>query len=189
MPSNRLAEGSIWHAFLHLKQIQNRPKKKKKRKPRHPTMQHVPSADGLFTAEKIDISLLKYPVSRDECTPVCILIVTGAAKANTQIQLGKKKRAAGLKSLTCCSLKYSEGRVGESEKQTLRQETKPKYHERGWSAEGKNTQNVNALPIHLLPQRPRVSTPLSPPPPPTLQSHSLPSPPLLFPPLPLEVLE
>lgn len=55
-------------------------------------MQHVVSADGLFTAEKIDISPLKYPVSRDARTPVCILIVTGVAKANTLKYIRKKER-------------------------------------------------------------------------------------------------
>lgn len=65
-----------------------------KKSPRHPTMQRVFSADGLFSAEKIDISPLKHPVSRDARTPVCILIVTGVAKANTLKYIWKKESAA-----------------------------------------------------------------------------------------------
>lgn len=75
--------------FLHLEQIQNQPPQKNKRSNNRQCSTF--SADGLFTVEKINISALKYPVSRDAHTPVCILIVTGVAKANTLKYIWKKK--------------------------------------------------------------------------------------------------
>lgn len=53
-------------------------------------MQHV-FFPPMGSSEEIDISALKYPVSREARTPVCILIVTGVAKANTLKYIRGKK--------------------------------------------------------------------------------------------------
>lgn len=88
MPSNRLGECSIWHAFLHF-EADSKPNQKIIKGPTGDNAARFPL---MGSSEKIDISALKYPVSRDARTPVCILIVTGVAKANTLKYIWEKKK-------------------------------------------------------------------------------------------------
>lgn len=89
MPSNRLGECSIWHASYTWSRF-----KTNQKIIQGPTGDNAARFPPMGSSKKIDTSTFKYPVSKDARTPVCILIVTGVAKANTLKYIQGKKRAA-----------------------------------------------------------------------------------------------
>lgn len=188
MPSNGLGECSIWHAsytWNRFKTIQ----KNEKSKAQQPSVQHVFHRWALHCGED---RYLGAQISRFQGRAYTYLHVHshGVAEADTLKYIWIKERSS--EELYVLLFKIFRGKCWGGWKVDFEANARDQTEipARGAGAEREKHSKCKTFSPSTsslsVPWTPPLS---SPPPPPTLQSHSLPSPPFLFPPLPLEVLE